>query len=735
MTFKRFVAAASASAILTAGVGVLPSTVPTQAADLTGLTAFQITSQMTVGWNLGNSLDCESTGYSSTASPSSFVTAWGNPEPSAALFRTVKEAGFNTVRIPTTWYEHIEWDESSQMYVVNETWMDYVKQTVDYAYDQGMFVILNVHHEDWINVSQFTDSTYAEAAEKLEDIWSQIAEEFADYDQHLIFEGMNEPRQTGLGSSVEWGSGDSQSRAYINKLNAVFVNTVRNQGSAANSERLLMLPGYCASSEYDALNGIEIPENSGNVAISVHAYAPYYFTMATDDKANHTFPGSSGWGESYETNLTTLFNRLKKISASKNVPVIIGEFGASDFNNTESRVAWAKSYLSKAKEAGIPCVLWDNNITSDGTGEAHGYLCRSDNTWYPDSEPVIEAMMEVYGISASQSSTEATEATETEQSTTEEGITGSDWSGISVGSNWIPLYYAKSGTEISAWGNAVVSDWQDYVNEDYELVLIYESQTEPYLVLQGGWYKIFSDDSRNTSNAMYFTYEDVTDTMQSNGVSLSDMYNLFISANSSEMTAYALYAVPVAEESVTEATTTEATTAAETTTTTEATTTPETTTTTEATTTPETTTTTEATTTPETTTTTEATTTSETTTTTEATTTSETTTTTEAATTPETTTTTEATTTPETTTTTEATTEIETTQTTEPTTQQETSYRKGDVNCDGRVTLTDLIALQRFMLATLRLDDTQLYAADVNADNSVDSFDLALLKRAVFRSK
>jgi hypothetical protein len=96
-----------------------------------------------------------------------FAKAWGNPEPTAEQFQAIKDGGFNTVRIPTTWYQHIQWDDSSKMYLVNDTWMDYVKSTVDFAIDRDMFVILNVHHEDWVNVDVFTDDTYKDAEKKL----------------------------------------------------------------------------------------------------------------------------------------------------------------------------------------------------------------------------------------------------------------------------------------------------------------------------------------------------------------------------------------------------------------------------------------------------------------------------------------------------------------------------------------------------------------------------------------
>ncbi len=535
----KLASAAAAAAMLVTGFNAFPEVLPAEAAgDLTGLSAFDITNQMVIGWNLGNTLDSHNASYTIDMAPGKFATAWGNPEPTKELFETVKAGGFNTVRIPTTWYQHVEYDDAQQMYVVDDAWMDYVKQTVDYAYDLDMFVILNVHHEEtWVNVSEFTDATYAVASEMLADIWTQVSDTFAEYDQHLIFEGMNEPRQKGLGSSVEWGAGDDYSRGYINDLNAIFVETVRSQGSSQNAERLLMLPGYCASSQAAAVRGIEIPANGGNIALSVHAYAPYFFTMDTSSYANHSFPGASGYGEDYEYHLTNLFNTLSSISQEKNAPIIIGEFGASDFDNTESRINWAKSYLSKAKAAGIPCVLWDNHETYNGTGEAHGYVYRKTNTWFPNSAPVIAAMMDVYGVSYTLP--EYVEYVKPEFS----------WDNIPIGDDWVEIYKPDGGKELNSWKNITCNSMRSYVGEDYELVLVYESETEPYLVMQGDWYQVYSSDARNTENMMYFTYDDFKSVMDANGIgSPNEVKNFFISASSEALTVYGLFAVPLAKE-------------------------------------------------------------------------------------------------------------------------------------------------------------------------------------------
>lgn len=454
--------------------------------------------------------------------------------------KQLKTGGSITIRIPTTWYQHLYLDESTNTYKIDTKWLAYVKQFVDYAYDMDMFVILNVHHENWVNVAKFTDETYNDASKKLNDIWSCLAETFKDYDQHLVFEGMNEPRETNNPSNSEWGDGDANSWNYINRLNKVFVDAVRGQGSSYNKERLLMLPGYHAGNSVSTVRAIEIPENSGNVALSVHAYNPYFFCMDTSNMANHTYPGASGYGSDYKTELQTMFNSYKSIIAEKNVPIVMGEFSASDFNNTESRINWAKDYLSMAKDAGIPCVLWDNNVVADGNsdnGEAHGYIYRLTNTWYPNSAPVIAAMMDTVGVS-DYNLPEYKEYVAPEFS----------WDNVKIGDDWIELYYNKDGNALTAWTPDKVSGWQQYLNEDYMYAMVFDAMIDPAIVAQtsnDGWYYILSDNDLNSDFVLYYTYEDIKKVFDSNSADIGSISDLYVSAHAGDATIYGLYAVPV----------------------------------------------------------------------------------------------------------------------------------------------------------------------------------------------
>lgn len=382
--FKRIVSISAAAVCMVSAIRFVPFA-GEEASAAGEMTAFEITENMEIGWNVGNSLDATS----SSSNPGlSSETAWGNPKITRELISAVKAKGFNTIRVPTTWYQHLDSDNN-----IDQEWLARVKEVVDYAYDQDMYVILNIHHEEWINRSDFADA-YDEMSPKLIKIWQQLAAYFADYDQHLIFEGMNEPRA--VDTDYEWGWGVPQ-ECYdvINKLNADFIQTVRSVNSPYKDTRLLMIPGYCASHELANISKLVIPEDDKYVAASIHSYSPYEFTM--DVNGSH-----DSFTDAHAAYLDTVFQNIQATFTDKDIPVVIGEFSASNFGNTDARCEWAEYYISCAKEIGIPCVLWDNNVNQNtlNAGEAHGYINRSTLEWYEASEPVVDAMMSVINDSS-----------------------------------------------------------------------------------------------------------------------------------------------------------------------------------------------------------------------------------------------------------------------------------------------------------------------------------------------
>lgn len=357
----------------------------------TSLTSLEFTAQIDCGWNLGNTLDATGTGLSSE-------TSWGNPTTTPELIQALKDAGFNAVRIPTTWEKHMD-----ENWNIDPEWMARVKEVVDYAYDRDMYVILNMHHEEW-HCPYEADK--ANIAEGLTAAWTQIAEEFKGYDEHLIFEGMNEPRWKG--TQWEWNGGNDEGRSVVNYLNNVFVDTVRATGGN-NEHRFLMICPYAANSGESALSALEIPDDK-NIIVSVHAYIPYSFALQEN--------GTYLWVEEKAASINdinTLAEVLDRLFISKGIAVIIGETGAmnryytvtldetvegtaeaktTSKSNEEYRAAWAEYYFGKFKEIGIPCFWWDNGAFF--SGETFGLINRRELSWkYPE---VVEGIMKGAGV-------------------------------------------------------------------------------------------------------------------------------------------------------------------------------------------------------------------------------------------------------------------------------------------------------------------------------------------------
>ena len=364
-----------------------------------------ILEDMGLGWNLGNSLDA--TGGSGLDTE----TSWSNPKTTQALIDKVKSLGFNTVRVPVSWGKHVSGDN----YTIDSAWLARVKEVVDYCYKNDMYVILNIHHDTKSSASASgagyypRSSAYSSSEKFVTSVWSQAAEYFKDYDYHLIFETLNEPRLIGTGYEWwfnKWSIPSEVKDAIdcINKLNQKAVDTIRDTGSN-NRGRLIMCPGYDASIDGATVSGYKLPTDiSGNknrIALSVHAYSPYNFAMNVGSGSTSTYTSS------IKNELQGLFSTLKSNFRDKGIPVVIGEFGSTDKNNTAERVKWATDYTALAKKNNIPCVLWDNNAFAVYNGnnivlnsEYHGYINRKNNTVTSPAKDVIEALMKPYGKKA-----------------------------------------------------------------------------------------------------------------------------------------------------------------------------------------------------------------------------------------------------------------------------------------------------------------------------------------------
>lgn len=328
--------------------------------------ASELVSKMKIGWNLGNSLDATG-GYDVSSE-----TAWGNVKTTKKLITEVKKAGFNTVRIPVTWGSHLDKDGT-----VNKAWLDRVQEVVDYAYDNDMYIILNVHHDN--NTFPLDAASEKATTKKYKTLWKQIAERFKDYDEKLIFEGRNEPRTEGTAN--EWNGGTKAERDVLNRMYKVFVSTVRESGGK-NKTRFLMIAPYAAtSSSYQAMTALEIPDDD-RIIVAVHSYSPGNLALYGDE--NFTTFTEDGKKE-----IDGVFDNINKAYLSKGIPVILDECGVTNRNNDPERIKAYRYFLAAAKKYGVPCVIWDNGATNVGN-ENYGLISRTTYEWhYPEMMKAI----------------------------------------------------------------------------------------------------------------------------------------------------------------------------------------------------------------------------------------------------------------------------------------------------------------------------------------------------------
>ena len=315
--------------------------------------ALEWTKDVVMGWNLGNSFEC----------PKS-ETEWGNPKTTKAMIRSVSEAGFNAIRIPVRWVNHVT--DTSDM-SVDATWLARVREVVDWCLEEGMYVIINTHHEEWLDRNPYY-SKQEENNRKLYALCTSIASCFRDYGEKLVFAGTNE-------TTVNWSAPNVEQQAVQNSYNQTFVDAVRATGGK-NYYRNLVVQTF-ACSPYHGLSGFAIPKDKveGRLSVEFHYYDPY------DYCGNCTY---YYWGDAYkdkgkilvgstETTISRLFDRIWNTWAKEGLGVVIGEYGVSNHfteddkqTQMENMQYYLKCLVSEAREHGFAAFAWDNNSFGNG---------------------------------------------------------------------------------------------------------------------------------------------------------------------------------------------------------------------------------------------------------------------------------------------------------------------------------------------------------------------------------
>lgn len=325
------------------------------AGKMRNITSQQLVEDMTFGWNLGNTLDVCQADRDGDGKINEHVeagekvdeTLWGNPKATKELFTSLKKNGVNAVRIPVTWRDHMDSNGN-----IDREWMDRVQQVVDYAYSQGMYVIINVHHDGggdpkfgaWIIEESQND--YNTFLKKYQNVWKQIAERFKNYSDYLIFESMNE-----VGFDTLYNKNKADAYNLINKINQDFVDIIRATGGN-NAKRHLLIAGYYTDIERTCDSLYKMPDDkAGRCILSVHYYTPWDFCTCD---IKHT------WGTKSEVRqMETLIGKMKKNFVDKGIPVIIGEYAASG-SDLSSCIFFIEKLNKLCSDYGIATFIWDS---------------------------------------------------------------------------------------------------------------------------------------------------------------------------------------------------------------------------------------------------------------------------------------------------------------------------------------------------------------------------------------
>lgn len=326
--------------------------------DIPETTAIAFVKNLGHGINIGNTLDCIVNQNNMGVIDSE--TAWGNPQITKEYVHALKEYGYTTIRLPVTWAEHTNLKNGE--YTIDAKWMARVKECVEYCLNEGFYVIINLHHDGGYSRTSWIlnawNGKFEETKVRFVRMWEQIAQEFKDYDEHLIFEAMNE-----VGSDTSNGQ---DSYDVLNRLNQTFVNTVRASGGN-NKDRFLMISGYWTDIQASCNNMFKMPRDSEEntedprLILSVHYYTPSSFAIS-EDSSNRSWYRSS-WGDENDVReLRTLFDLLHETFLLEGVPVIIGEYGCVRSKNAKYRTAWFSCVRRISISYGICPILWDTGI-------------------------------------------------------------------------------------------------------------------------------------------------------------------------------------------------------------------------------------------------------------------------------------------------------------------------------------------------------------------------------------
>lgn len=352
---KLFVKALAAVLAVQSITSLNVCALPAKNNGMRNMTTMDLVRDMGIGINLGNTFEACGDWIAewSDNNPSAYETAWGSPVITKEMIEGMADEGFGVVRVPVAWSNLM-----GDNYTISADYDARIHEIVDWVIDADMYCIINIHWDGgWVNT--FPDNK-DECMRRYETMWTQIADSFKDYDDHLMFESQNEE----LGWESVWNpwgvtEGKAESYGLVNEINQKFVDVVRASGSN-NPQRHLLISGYNTGIDRTCDPLFKMPEDPANrMAVSVHYYTPAGFAILEDEDASWA-KARSTWGT--EDDFKELYEQMDMMKTNyidKGIPVIIGEYGCPTKGKEPDSVRLFLSSVCKAAYERQLCpVLW-----------------------------------------------------------------------------------------------------------------------------------------------------------------------------------------------------------------------------------------------------------------------------------------------------------------------------------------------------------------------------------------
>lgn len=255
---------------------------------------------------------------------------WGYTVRQADLVR-IRDAGFDTVRLPVRWSVHAE---DTAPYRISATKLARVREIIEWTEALGLNIIINVHHYDALNEDPDTHEP------RLQAIWDQLASALQGASDRVIFETLNEPHT-------------NMTQARTDALNERLMQRIRRD----HPDRWIIL-GTADWGNLEALDRSQ-PRYDPRAMLTLHTYAPFEFTHQGAPWTDATETGIA-WGSASDRKaLRADLDAALRIQKRQRMPVFVGEFGVYEGVRTEDRARWTRFIRTEMEARELAWCYWD----------------------------------------------------------------------------------------------------------------------------------------------------------------------------------------------------------------------------------------------------------------------------------------------------------------------------------------------------------------------------------------